>query len=129
MASAVELRRMMSASVTRAANCSGGAEPYGTHISGPNSFGSKKVASYQRNPWGIYDMHGNLFEWCADYYTEYPDGDQTDPKGPDRGDTRVIRGGCWNFAPKMCRSAFRSRKDPVAADAHTGFRVCCDRLP
>ena len=111
------------------ANCSGGAEPYGTLASGPNSFGSKRVASYQRNPWGIYDMHGNLFEWCADYYAEYPDGDQLDPKGPERGDVRVIRGGCWNYAPKMCRSAFRSRKDPVSADANTGFRVCCDRLP
>ena len=112
-----------------AANCSGGAEPYGTHISGPNSFGSKKVASYQRNPWGIYDMHGNLFEWCADYYAGYVADDLTDPKGPETGAVRVVRGGCWNFAPKMCRSAFRSRKDPVAADAHTGFRVCCDRLP
>ena len=111
------------------ANCSGGAEPYGMLASGPNSFGSKRVASYQRNPWGIYDMHGNLFEWCADYYAEYPDGDLTDPKGPERGEVRVIRGGCWNYAPKMCRSAFRSRKDPVAADAHTGFRVCCDHLP
>ena len=111
------------------ANCSGGAEPYGTLVSGPNSFGSKRVASYQRNPWGIYDMHGNLFEWCADYYAEYPDGDLTDPKGPERGEVRVIRGGCWNYAPKMCRSAFRSRKDPVSADANTGFRVCCDRLP
>lgn len=111
------------------ANCSGGAEPYGILVSGPNSFGSKRVASYQRNPWGIYDMHGNLFEWCADYYAEYPDGDTTDPKGPERGDVRVVRGGCWNYAPKMCRSAFRSRKDPVSADTHTGFRVCCDRLP
>ena len=111
------------------ANCSGGAEPYGTLASGPNSFGSKKVANYQRNPWGIYDMHGNLFEWCFDYYAEYPEGDLTDPKGPETGSTRVVRGGCWNFAPKMCRGAFRSRKDPVSADAHTGFRVCCDRLP
>ena len=111
------------------ANCSGGAEPYGTLVSGPNSFGSKRVASYQRNPWGIYDMHGNLFEWCADYYAEYPEGDVTDPGGPARGNVRVVRGGCWNYAPKMCRSAFRSRKDPVSADTHTGFRVCCDRLP
>ena len=111
------------------ANCSGGAEPYGTLVSGPNSFGSKRVASYQRNPWGIYDMHGNLFEWCADYYAEYPEGDLVDPKGPETGSGRVIRGGCWNFAPKMCRSAFRNRKDAAAADTHTGFRVCCDRLP
>ena len=110
------------------ANCSGGAEPYGTLVSGPNSFGSKRVASYQRNSWGIYDMHGNLFEWCADYYAEYPEGDLVDPKGPETGSGRVIRGGCWNFAPKMCRSAFRNRKDAAAADTHTGFRVCCDRL-
>ena len=110
------------------ANCSGGAEPYGTLESGPNSFGSKRVASYQRNPWGIYDMHGNLFEWCADYYAGYQEGDSVDPKGPETGGVRIVRGGCWNFAPKMSRSAFRSRKDSMAADAHTGFRVCCDEL-
>lgn len=113
----------------RKANCSGGAEPYGTHVSGPNSFGSKRVASYAQNPWGLHDMHGNLFEWCEDGYADYSDGDAEDPKGDSSGATRVIRGGCWNFKPKMCRSAFRSRKDPSTADAHTGFRVCCDRLP
>ena len=111
------------------ANCSGGAEPYGTTISGPNSFGSKQVRSYSGNPWGIHDMHGNMFEWCSDLYASYPEGDVTDPQGAESGDVRVVRGGCWNFAPKMCRSAFRSRKDPSTADANTGFRICCDRLP
>jgi len=111
------------------ANCSGGAEPYGTLVSGPNSFGSKRVKSYARNPWGLYDMHGNLFEWCADGYADYPTEDVADPQGDPSSATRIVRGGCWNFKPKMCRSAFRSRKDPTSADSQTGFRVCCDRLP
>ena len=111
------------------ANCAGGADPYGTLVSGPNSFGSKRVASYQRNPWGLYDMHGNLFEWCSDYYAEYPEGDITDPVGPETGSARVVRGGCWNYAPKMCRSAFRSRMAEETHNGMIGFRVCCSSLP
>lgn len=83
------------------------------------------------NAWGFYDMCGNVYEWVSDYYDSYPKEATTNPAGPDKGDFRVLRGGCWTSDPKQCRSAFRCRVDAggAAKDAKpvfVGFRVAMD---
>ncbi len=65
------------------------------------------VASFASNSWGLYDMHGNVWEWCSDWYGEYPTGAVTDPAGPGRGSYRVLRGGGWLNLACYCRSAGR----------------------
>jgi uncharacterized protein (TIGR02996 family) len=63
------------------------------------------VGTFPANAWGLHDMHGNLWEWCQDWYGDYPNNDVTDPQGPTSGQWRVLRGGSWNYDPQLCRSA------------------------
>jgi formylglycine-generating enzyme required for sulfatase activity len=89
------------------------------------------VRRFHANAWGLFDMHGNLWEWCADWYQQhyYKAADHVDPSGPDAGSQRVIRGGCFDESPREFRSAARFGVNPDCADFGIGFRVCCGSDP
>ena len=84
----------------------------------PHSVGKKKP-----NAWGLHDMHGNVWEWCADWYGLYASEEVSDPSGPETGTSRVSRGGCWGSAAETCRAAFRIGSEPWNRDDDLGFRV------
>jgi formylglycine-generating enzyme required for sulfatase activity len=84
------------------------------------------VGTKQPNEWGLYDMHGNVWEWCRDWHTSYyPGGAVTDPSGPASGSDRVCRGGCWCSKAMDCRSESRFFSSPrnIGRGDHLGFRL------
>ncbi|WP_417380092.1 bifunctional serine/threonine-protein kinase/formylglycine-generating enzyme family protein [Gimesia sp.] len=82
-----------------------------------------QVGQKRSNPFGLYDTHGNVYEWCEDWYGGYASDAVTDPTGPTTGSSRVYRGGCWFFSSGHCRSAARDGYSPGPRNDDLGFRV------
>jgi uncharacterized protein (TIGR02996 family) len=82
------------------------------------------VGLFPANAWGLTDMHGNVFEWCADAYAVYSDRDATDPCVEDGGEVRILRGGSWHSLAGRCRSACRAWGPPGYRGSDVGCRVC-----
>ncbi|HOX57550.1 MAG TPA: formylglycine-generating enzyme family protein [Candidatus Paceibacterota bacterium] len=81
------------------------------------------AGSYLPNAWGLHDLHGNVHEWCQDWFGSYPEGNAIDPQGPPSGSGRVFRGGSWDYWGRFCRSASRYSLAPYRSYDYIGFRV------
>jgi formylglycine-generating enzyme required for sulfatase activity len=102
-----------------------GKYPYGGAAKGQYLERTTKVSSYPPNPLGLYDLHGNVWEWCADWFDAeyYKHSPRQDPQGPENGERRVLRGGSWRNNGRSCRAACRSNIPPGGRNLIGGFRV------
>ena len=96
---------------------------------GNSSDKTHAVGTKLPNRWDLYDMHGNVWEWCMDWYGEYKGGSTSDPRGADSGEYRVLRGGGWHFDGLDCRAADRNWSFSYGAFSLAGFRVGVCPIP
>ncbi len=97
--------------------------PYDNGKKGKYRFETVEVYELPCNGWGLYQMHGNVWEWCRDWYGAYSTAAVIDPTGPDTGVRRVVRGGSWGSYAWWCRSAYRLSGRPGPRDDDQGFRL------
>jgi formylglycine-generating enzyme len=100
-----------------------GTFPYNNNKKGIYREKTMPVGSFSPNGWGLFDMHGNVNEWCSDWYGNYPNDEVTDPQGPQTGTSHIIRGGSWNYPAKSCRNASRKYQEPIFRTNDLGFRI------
>ncbi|PKL76529.1 MAG: hypothetical protein CVV27_09840, partial [Candidatus Melainabacteria bacterium HGW-Melainabacteria-1] len=81
------------------------------------------VGTRQPNPYGLYDLYGNVWEWCRDYFAAYPGGHALEPTGPESGKTRALRGGGWNTEADRCQTFVRWHQPPETRSNQVGFRL------
>ncbi|MDM8542185.1 formylglycine-generating enzyme family protein [Desulfococcaceae bacterium HSG9] len=96
--------------------------PYDGAPKGKNRGKTVEVGTLPCNSWGLYEMHGNVYEWCSDWYGEYPSESVVDPMGPESGEDRVLRGGGWFYFGRNVRSALRYLDEPDFRGDGTGLR-------
>ena len=101
----------------------GNLEEMAWNVSNFSGMTTHPVGIKKPNAWGLYDMHGNVWEWCQDRYGDYPLGSVTDPTGPSNGSDRVLRGGCFINSAQDCRSANYSSLGPDIPSPSVGFRI------
>lgn len=109
---------------TDQANYNGQLAPYGKGKKGVYREKATPVGSFPANAFGLFDMHGNVWQWCQDSYSAYPQTDVVNPQGPKKGGRPVFRGGSWDNYPLNCRSARRVSGGPGVITDYLGFRLC-----
>ena len=97
-------------------------------FSGNSDSSTHPVGEKKPNAWGLYDMHGGVYEWCQDWYGDYPSGSATDPTGATSGSFRVLRGGGWSNGARYCRSAYRNNGTRLSSGS-TSLAFVCSAVP